>query len=117
MSLPGQTTLPFDDDPEDFEPAPEPSCVNGCRERPRHVARRGNIDFWRCPACDQEWDVLDYRRQPETPRESGPACASCQAPTRIEPGKGPHFAKIVCTRCTTWKWMPKPRSTDRGGAA
>ena len=47
---------------------------------------------------------------PRDDRPAGPPCLKCSGPTRIEPGKGPHYAKIICERDRRhWRWAPKPR--------
>ena len=44
-------------------------------------------------------------------KQAGPPCLACGGPTRISPGKGPHFARIDCLdpSCRAWRWAPKPR--------
>ncbi len=38
-----------------------------------------------------------------------PVCGTIDA-HRVEPGKGPHHAKLICTSCGSFlKWLPKPQ--------
>ena len=48
----------------------------------------------------------------DAPEPSGWPCRSYGNPnTRISPGSGPHFARIDCPICRSWRWMPKPRES------
>ena len=57
---------------------------------------------------------LSFLDRPVAPIEDGPPCVACGGPTVISPGKGPHHARIDCTKCKSWGWLPKPK-TERGG--
>jgi hypothetical protein len=46
--------------------------------------------------------------------EPGPPCLKCGAPTFARPGTPPHYARIDCTQCKEWRWLPKPLAA-RGG--
>jgi hypothetical protein len=46
--------------------------------------------------------------------EPGPTCPKCGGPTVIKPGSGPHYARMDCTQCGAFRWLPKPRAA-RGG--
>ena len=38
-----------------------------------------------------------------------PVCGTIDT-HRVEPGKGPHHAKLICTSCGSFlKWLPKPQ--------
>jgi len=46
--------------------------------------------------------------------EPGRPCLKCGGPTVIRPGTPPHHARLDCTRCKAWRWLPKPLAA-RGG--
>jgi len=53
---------------------------------------------------------------PEVPaaKADGPPCLACGGATVISPGTPPHHARIDCTRCRAWRWLPRPKGTVRG---
>lgn len=67
---------------------------------------------------DTSHQLLLWGEPPDHPGrpsgESGPPCPKCGRPTVIRPGTPPHHARIDCTRCAKWRWLPKPRAA-RGG--
>jgi hypothetical protein len=50
----------------------------------------------------------------DPPAASGPPCLNCGADTIISypPGRGRHHARIDCTRCRAWRWLPKDRGEE-----
>jgi len=61
--------------------------------------------------------LLPFLNPPKPVGDPGPPCLQCGGATVISPGIGPHHQKISCTRCSSWRWAPKPRPAGRGGAA
>jgi hypothetical protein len=61
--------------------------------------------------------TFPFVEPPESSGEPGAPCVACDGPTIITPGVGPHYAKIKCTKCGSWGWLPKPRAPREGGAA
>ncbi len=56
------------------------------------------------------------RSMPTSPEqiENGPPCPKCGGATIIRPGTPPHYARLDCTECRAWRWLPNPDPRWRG---
>jgi hypothetical protein len=107
MTLPGQTSLPFDE-PDDYEREPDPSCPACGDERPRFQGRKNRSDVYVCTnqGCQLLWESFRPGRRASTER-----CHLCHGPGTESPGTGPHFKRFNCSdeRCGGWRWLPRPK--------
>jgi hypothetical protein len=68
MTLPGQTSLPFDDD-DDYEREPDPPCPACGHERPWFKGMKNRARIYNCAneGCQLVWESLRFERPEPRP--------------------------------------------------